>query len=155
MHWELKLKLKLVRGYRRRLSTLDLLIKVTCLVTRYIILLLLKISWAKLAQKVNRTEPSPSARIPCPNTASIFWGCHAANRVVEWAGSVVFVLCTVDLLVLTSLDQLNLYLTYYLPFHETSYTFEKVNRTGPSPLLCAPRYFMDSLHLRISRTISH
>ncbi len=47
-------------------------------------------------------------------------------------------LSTVDLFVLTSLDQLHLTLQTLFTFHKTSYLNEEVNHTGPSRSISIP-----------------
>ncbi len=60
--------------------------------------------------------------------------CDALIRELLLKGKI----STVDLLVLTSLDMLILYLKYYLPFFKTSYLNEEVNCTEPSLHLVFP-----------------
>jgi hypothetical protein len=57
------------------------------------------------------------------------WPSKAGARNTNWRGR----LSTVDLLVLTSLDQLLLILQTFFLFYKTSYLIEEVNHTEPSP----------------------
>ncbi len=69
-----------------------------------------------LNEEVNSTKPSPSVREPL---------LKGKPR-------------TVDLLVLTSLEELLCYCKHYLLFYKTSYLIEEVNSTKPSPSLSLP-----------------
>ncbi len=53
--------------WRERLSTLDLLVKITCFVKRLIYIFSIKSSWSELVntKEVNCINPSRSVRIPC------------------------------------------------------------------------------------------
>ncbi len=70
------------------------------------------------------------------NVTNLFWWnqnfCIVKARKSYWRGR----LSTVDLLVLTSLDQI--YWKCYLPFYKTIYLNEVVNCTEPSPSVILP-----------------
>ncbi len=81
-------------------------------------------------KEVNCTEPSPSVSFPWIHPSVSV----DTPRNTNWKGR----LSTVDLLELTSLDQLILILPILFTFYNTSKLNKEVNRTEPFPLVSFP-----------------